>query len=161
VAGASGNAVLPSGSWHRVPGYVAPVGAHPFLSEEWIAEARRIHEEHRGRVQTAPPQIRMNLVVTDVPFGSGSMDAHVDTLSGELEIDLGHLRDADIALTLGYETAKAILVEQDGQAAMQAFLGGRIKIEGDMTKLLVLQGQLATPDPVAVEVAQRIREITS
>ena len=103
----------------------------------------------------------MNLVVTDVPFGSGSMNAHVDTLSGELEVDLGHLRDADIALTLGYETAKAILVEQDGQAAMQAFLGGRIKIEGDMTKLLVLQGQLATPDPVAVEVAEKIREITA
>lgn len=103
----------------------------------------------------------MNLVVTEVPFGSGSMDAHVDTLSGELEIDLGHLRDADIALTLGYDTAKAILVEQDGQAAMQAFLGGRIKVEGDMTKLLVLQGQLATPDPVAVEVAEKIRAITA
>ena len=53
------------------------------------------------------------------------------------------------------------LVEQDGQAAMQAFMGGRIKVQGDMTKLLVLQGQLGTPDPVALEVAGRIKAITS
>ena len=140
---------------------VVPVRAFPFLSDEWIAEARRIHESYRGKSEKKPPEIRMNLVVTEVPFGGGSLDAHVDTMSGELEVDLGHLRDADLALTLGYETAKAILIEQDSQAAMQAFFGGRIKIDGDMTKLLLLQGQLSAPDPVAAEVAEKIRDMTS
>ena len=96
-----------------------------------------------------------------MPFGAGSIDAHVDTSSGEMEIDTGHLQHVEVTLTVDYPTARAILVEQDAQAAMSAFLGGRIKVDGDMSKLLVLQGQLGTPDPVALEVAGRIRDITS
>jgi hypothetical protein len=44
---------------------------------------------------------------------------------------------------------------------MSAFMGGRIKVQGDMSKLLLLQGQLSTADPLALEVAGRIRDITS
>lgn len=134
---------------------------HPFLSDEWIAEARSIHAEYRGRVAPVEHPIRVNLVVTAVPFGSGSVDAHVDTGTGEVEMDLGHLRDADLTLTLDYDTAKGILIEQDAQAAMSAFMGGRIKLDGDMAKLLLLQGQLATADPMAAEAAERIRSITA
>jgi hypothetical protein len=134
---------------------------HPFLSPAWIDEARRINEEYRGRTAAVPAQVKVNLVVTDVPFEGGTLDAHVDSSSGELEIETGHLEGPDMTLTLDYATARSILVEQDGQAAMQAFMGGRIKVQGDMTKLLVLQGQLGTPDPVALEVAGRIKAITA
>jgi hypothetical protein len=137
------------------------VATHPFLSPEWIDEARKINDEYRGRTAAVPAQVKVNLVVTDVPFEGGTLDAHVDTSSGELEIETGHLDGADMTLTLDYATARGILVEQDGQAAMQAFMGGRIKVQGDMTKLLVLQGQLGMPDPVALEVAGRIKAITS
>jgi hypothetical protein len=137
------------------------VATHPFLSPEWIDEARRIHDEYRGKTAPVPAEVRVNLVVTDVPFGSGSLDAHVDTTSGELEIDTGHLDATDLTLTLDYQTARAILVEQNPQVAMSAFMGGRIKVQGDMTKLIVLQGQMGAADPVALEVAGRIRDITS
>jgi hypothetical protein len=137
------------------------VATHPFLSPEWIDEARRIHEEYRGRTSPVPVVVRVNLIITDVPFENGSLDAHADTLSGELEVDTGHLEEADTTLTLDYDTARATLVEQDAQAAMSAFMGGRIKVQGDMSKLLLLQGQLGTADPVALEVAGRIRAITS
>jgi len=133
---------------------------HPFLSDEWIAAARQIHDEYRGRTPTVDHAVRMNLVVTDVPFGSGAIDAHVDTSSGEMEIDTGHLPVVDVTLTLDYPTAKAILVEQDPQSAMQAFLGGRIKVQGDLAKVIVLQGQVGTADAVALEVAGRVRAIT-
>lgn len=136
------------------------MATHPFLSDEWIIEARRIHDEYRGRGAEVAHQVRMNLIVTDVPFGSGSLDAHADTSTGELEIETGHLDGADVTLTLDYATARAILVEQDPQAGMQAFLGGRIKVQGDMTKLMVLQGSLGAGDPVALEVAGRISEMT-
>ena len=136
------------------------MATHPFLSDEWITEARRIHDEYRGRGAEVPHEVRMNLVVTDVPFGTGTLDAHADTSSGELEIDTGHLDTADVTLTLDYATARAILVEQDPQAGMQAFMGGRIKVQGDMTKLMVLQGSLGTADPVALEAAGRISEMT-
>jgi hypothetical protein len=136
------------------------VATHPFLSPEWIDEARKINDEYRGRTAAVPTQVMVNLVVTDVPFDAGTIDAHVDTSSGEMEIDTGHLDGADMTLTLDYLTARQILVDQDPQAGMQAFMGGRIKVQGDMTKLLLLQGQLGTADPVAVEIAGRVKSIT-
>lgn len=136
------------------------MATYPFLSDEWIAEARRIHEAYRRQGAEAPPDVRMNLVVTDVPFGAGTIDAHVDTTSGELDLELGHLDAAEATLTLDYDTARAILVDQDQQAVMKAFMGGRIKVQGDMTKLIVLQGSIGTADAAAFEAAGRIRAMT-
>jgi len=62
-------------------------------------------------------------------------------------------------VTVDYETAKAILVDGNSQAAMQAFMMGRVQIQGDMTKLLALQ--TAPVDPTTQELAARIREITA
>jgi len=61
-------------------------------------------------------------------------------------------------VTLDYGTAKSILVEGNPQAGMQAFMAGKIKVEGDMAKLMALQA--APPDATAQEVATRLREIT-
>ena len=43
--------------------------------------------------------------------------------SGEPDIERGHMEDADLKVTLDYETAKAILVEGNGQAAMTGVHG--------------------------------------
>jgi len=130
-----------------------------FLSDEWTAEVRRLHDE--VVTQSTPPaqSVRMNLILTQSPLGDGTIDAHVDTSSGELIVDTGHLDSPDLTVTVDYETAKAILVEDDAQAAMQAFMSGRIKIEGDMTLLLAMQN---TPvDPAHQELAARVRDITA
>ena len=73
-------------------------------------------------------------------------------------MDRGHLDSPDLTVTVDYETAKAILVDGDAQAAMQAFMSGRIKIDGDVAQLLALQN--AQVDPVHQELARRIREVT-
>jgi hypothetical protein len=138
------------------------VATYPFLSDEWLAEARRIYQEYRGRVPAPSQALRMNQVITDVPFGDGTIDAHLDTSSGELEIDLGHIEGAEVKVTLDYDTAKAVLVNGDLQAAMQAFMSGRIKAEGDITRLMGLQlGGPGSADPAAAEIARRIQEITA
>ena len=64
---------------------------YPFLSDEWIAEARTIRAELAGPESeegAAPPaaSVRMNQVITDVPFGEGAMQAHLDTSSGTVEM---------------------------------------------------------------------------
>ncbi len=100
----------------------------------------------------------MNLVLTDAPFGGGIIDAHLDTSSGELLLERGHLDSADLTVTVEYETAKAILVEGNVQAAMQAFMAGRIKLEGDMSLLFAMQN--SPVDAVHQELAARVREIT-
>lgn len=136
------------------------MATYPFLSDQWIAEAHRIHEAYQGQGAEALPEVRLNLVISDVPFGDGAIDAHIDTTTGDLDLDLGHLDAAEATLTLDYETARAVLVEQDQQAVMKAFMGGRIKVQGDMTKLLVLQGSIGNADPVTLEAAGRIRDMT-
>ena len=131
---------------------------YPFLSEEWLEAAKAIREEYHGK--TAPPAhaVRMNQVITDVPFGDGSIDAHLDTSSGEMQMDMGHIDPADLTVTLDYATAKAILVDGNPQAGMQAFMAGKIKVQGDMTKMMAMQQ--AAPDPVQTEIAAKIKAIT-
>jgi putative sterol carrier protein len=41
---------------------------------------------------------------------------------------------------------------------MQAFMAGKIKVEGDVTKLMAMQA--TPPDPGTLELAGRIKEIT-
>ncbi|HMQ24838.1 MAG TPA: SCP2 sterol-binding domain-containing protein [Acidimicrobiales bacterium] len=132
---------------------------YPFLSEEWMEEAHKIREEFHGQVSPPAHVVRMNQIITDVPFGDGGpIKAYMDTSEGELELDLGELENPDLTVTVDYETAKAIFVEQNPQAGMQAFMAGKIKVTGDMTKLMAMQSQ--APDPVAQQVAERIKEIT-
>ena len=129
-----------------------------FLSDEWLAEARTIRSEYDDKGTAVQHSIRMNLVVTAVPFGEGSVHAHADTSTGELILDTGHIDPADLKVTVEYEIAKAILVEGNPQAGIQAFMQGKIKVEGDIAKLLALQSM--TPDPVTAEIGARIQAIT-
>jgi putative sterol carrier protein len=132
--------------------------AYKFLSDEWMDAAKAIREEFAGQGTPPAHTIKMNQVITDVPFGDGSIDAHMDTSSGEIEMELGHMDGADLTVTLDYETAKAIFVDQNPQAGMQAFMAGKIKVQGDMTKLMAMQA--GAPDATAQAVAARIKEIT-
>jgi hypothetical protein len=128
---------------------------YQFLSDEGIDAARKLREDTAAPA-TTPAPVKMNLTITDVPFGEGSVDAHMDTTSGELELDLGHLDGSDVAATLDYETAKAMMVDADPQAAMQAFMAGKIKLTGDMTKAMAMQSGPADPD-----LTKKIQEITA
>lgn len=139
--------------------------SYPFLSDEWIAEARRIRADFAAdpdhEAPAAPAPVRMNQVITEVPFGDGTLDAHLDTSSGALEMETGHLDDPDVTVTLDYGTAKAIFVDGTLERGMKAFMDGKIRVQGDMAKLISALQQLAPPDASAVDEAQaRIRAIT-
>ena len=131
---------------------------YAFLSDEWLDAAKKIREEYAG--QTSPPAhaVRMNQIITEVPFGEGTINAHMDTSGGDMVMDVGHLENPDLTVTLDYATAQAILVEGNPQAGMQAFMAGKIKVQGDMTKLMAMQQ--GTPDPTQAEIAAKIKEIT-
>ena len=132
---------------------------YPFLSEEWMAEAKKIRDEYAGKSAPMAQTMKMNQIITEVPFGDGTINAHMDTSGGEMQMDMGHLENPDLTVTLDYATAKAILVDGNPQAGMQAFMAGKIKVQGDMTKMMALQS--GTPDPAAAEIAAKIQEITS
>jgi putative sterol carrier protein len=118
---------------------------YKFLSDEWIEAARKLREETDEA--TTPHQVKMNLVITDVPFGDGTVEAHMDTTSGTVQLDVGHVDTPDVTATLDYDTARAMMVDNNPQAGMQAFMAGKIKLQGDMTKAMALQtGGPSDPD---------------
>ncbi len=132
---------------------------HVFLSPEWMKAAKQIREEMPPPTTQPDQAVRMNQVINDPPFGEGaSIKVHLDTSSGEVVIDEGHLDEADLTVTVDWETAKAIFVELDANAAMQAFMSGKVKVAGDITKLIALQQ--TSPDPNAAAFAAAIRDMT-
>ena len=130
-----------------------------FLSPEWMVAAKAIRDEMPHPDVPAAGLMKMNLIVTDTPF-AGDVHGHIDTTDGEIVIEDGHIDSPDLTVTVDFATARAIFVNLDFAAAMQAFMGGRINVQGDITKLMSLQAPGSTPDPQALAIADAVRSIT-
>lgn len=137
---------------------------HEFLSPEWIEAAIALRDEYTGALPEPPTPVRMNLVVTGMPHGpEDELAASIDTARSGLLPRLGHVDDPELTVTLEYEVAKKLLLSQDPQAVGEAFFGGRIRVDGDMTRIFLLQ----TLDPTDAEkdlahkVNSRLLEITA
>ena len=134
--------------------------SHQFLSESWIEAARDIRHRYSGDVPVIDVVVRINVITTKVPFGDGSISAYIDTSNGSLEMELGSIEESDLTVTTDYETARKLFVEQDPTASMQAFMAGRIKVEGDITRLMVMQTSLPQTEKTEA-VAAEIKAITA
>lgn len=133
---------------------------NPFLSDEWMAEAKAIRAKYEGQTAKVTQSIKVNQVITDVPFGEGNINSYIDTSSGDVVMDLGALDTPDVTVTTDYATAKALFVDQDQAAAMQAFMTGKIKVQGDMMKMMALQTAMPTDD-ASKAIAEEIKSITA
>jgi putative sterol carrier protein len=133
---------------------------YPFLSEEWMNEARSIRNKYADQVPDVAASIRINQVTTDVPFGDGTVHSYIDTSSGTLMMELGDLDDPDATITIDYDTAKAMFVDQDQAVAMQAFMSGKIVVQGDMMKMMALQTAMPTTE-VSEKIAEEVKAITN
>ena len=132
-----------------------------FLSEEWVSQARDIQQEFKGKGAPPAAQAQINLEITAVPedVGDDPIRATIDTTDGVADLELGAFDSPDASISLEYDTAKAFLVEGNPQVVMQAVMSGKVKISGDMTKVLAL-GQGGAPDDTALEIGERLRAIT-
>jgi hypothetical protein len=99
----------------------------------------------------------MNVVVTDTPFGDDRR-FHIAALAGEPDWGMGHLERPDLTLSTDYATAKDIFMSGEPQAAMQAFMEGKVKLQGDLTKLMA--AQVAGTGPGAPGLAEELSAIT-
>ena len=134
---------------------------YPFLSDEWMAAAREIRARHVIDEADVPVEpIRMNQVITEVPFGDGTVWSYLDTSDGALVLELGELEEPDLTVMTDWETAKTVFVEQDIAAATQAFLQGRIRVQGNMMKLMTMQTAVSS-SPTAAQIASELRDITA
>ena len=133
--------------------------SYAFLSPEWIEAAKEIRAKYADEAAAVSTIIRLNGIVTETPFSDGPLSIQLDTSSGIVHMELGLLENPDLTITTDYATARKIFVEQDQAGAMQAFMGGRIKVQGDMMKLMALQTQMPN-DQVAKQIAGEISDIT-
>jgi hypothetical protein len=131
------------------------VAKHQFLSDDWFAIVDKLVEDI-GADAPANAELLMNLVVTDTPFGAERL-LHVGARNGRGHWGIGHATDADLTVTTDYETARQILLSGDPQAGLSAFLEGKVRIQGDLAKLLATQAAAA---PGASALAEAIQGIT-
>ena len=130
---------------------------HAFLSDNWFAEVDRLVAKHGN--DTAPPHanVTVNLTVTDTPFGD-ERHLHMGAKDGQGAFAKGHADPADVTLTTDYATAKDVFVSGNPQAGMQAFMAGKVKVQGDMTKLMAAQAGGGGGDPALQEAIQQMTE---
>ena len=133
-----------------------------FLSDEWMEAAKEIRARYEDDLPDVTMSVRINQVITDVPFGDGTINAYVDTSDGSLELELGEVDEPDAVVVIDYHTAHAMIVERDPTVLMQSFLEGRIRVQGDMMKLMAMQGAAAPApdDELALRMADELRGIT-
>ncbi len=132
---------------------------YPFLSTSWMDAAKAIRANYAGQAPKITAVIRINQVITDVPFGDGTILACMDTSSGEMEVELGALENPDATVTTDWATARAIFGLNDQAAAMQAFMGGKIKVAGDMMKMMAMPTSIPQSD-ITAKIAEEIKNIT-
>lgn len=133
---------------------------HAFLSEGWFNEAHSIREKYWDDIPEVTAVIKINQLITDVPFGDGQVQCFIDTSSGRLSMEPGSLDDADATVTTDYDTARALFVDADQAAAMAAFMSGKIKVQGDMMKMMALQTAVPEND-FTEKIAAEIQAITT
>lgn len=127
-----------------------------------MAAARAIREKYQDDLPQVTIEVRINQIVTDVPFGDGVIHAYIDTSDGSVDLELGELAEPDAVLIVDYATAKAMVVERDPAIVMQSFMEGRVKVQGDMMKVMAMQATAAAHDTEAAErLADEIRAITN
>ncbi len=132
---------------------------YAFLSDEWMAATREIRGKFEEQLPPVSVSIRINQVITDVPFGEGTINAHIDTSNGTFEFGLGELDEPDAVMMTDYDTARALIVDRDPAVAMQSFMAGKVRVQGDMMKLMALQ--TAVPqNEFSEQVAEEIAAIT-
>jgi len=130
-----------------------------FLSDDWFEAAIALREKYADQLPATVMQLRINQVITDVPFGDGEVRAYLDTTNGTLEFLQGEVDDPDAVVTTDYETARIMIVDQDPAAGMQAFMAGKVKVQGDMMKLMAAQAAQPAND-VSEQLAEELRALT-
>ena len=137
--------------------------SHEFLSPAWMEAARAIRKKYADQATKVTTVIRMNQVITDVPDGVSdgpTLKTYMDTSSGNVEMEIGELETPDLTITTDYDTARKLFVEQDQAAGMQAFMAGKIKVQGDMMKMMAMQTAMPQDD-IAKTIANEIKSITA
>ena len=126
---------------------------YEFLSPEWFAKVDELIATAGDlQIPAAMKEAEVNVTVTSA--------------AGETRLFMkdglffqGHQPTAAAQVTVSSELARKIFVDGDAAAGVQAFLGGEMKVEGDLAKLVALQ--TVEPSEPQKRLTKQIAEITA
>ena len=108
-----------------------------FLTEEWAQTmTEKLNASDDFKNAASSQEVKLQQVVTDTPDG-GEGKYYFTIEGGNATVSLGEISDADATITQNYETAVAINKQELN--AQNAFMQGKLKISGNMMKLMQLQ----------------------
>jgi putative sterol carrier protein len=112
-----------------------------YLSEEWAKEVNnRLQGSEAVKNAAKGQNITLQQVFTDVPE-KGEVKSYFKLTDGQPELGLGETEGSEATITQSYDTAVSVNKgELQGQAA---FMQGKLKIQGNLMKVMQLQGFLA------------------
>ena len=123
-----------------------------FLSQEWLDETRALAADQPERPGASA---KMQYVVTGSPGGDVSYYWVLE--NGKLlESKVGTLDDAEVTLTQSYEDA--VKVQKGELDANAAFMQGRVKVTGNMAKLMALLPLTNAPEYKGLQ--EKIKAVT-
>jgi putative sterol carrier protein len=123
-----------------------------YLSQEWLDEGKDLAQDFPERPGATA---RMQYVITGGPDGDVKYFQVID--NGKMqESTLGEDANAEFTLTLTYDdSVKVAKGELDANAA---FMQGRMKVTGNMGKLMSLMPLTQSPEYKAIQ--EKIRAVT-
>ena len=124
-----------------------------FLSNEWFDKVDSLTAE-AGDLNLSPALAGMALNMTVTEAGKEDINLSLD--GGKIQKGLSS--NAKTTLTMDEETLRKVFLEFDMAAAMQAFMTGKIKVQGDMSQLMALQ--TARPSDEQKALFQRVLDMT-
>lgn len=124
-----------------------------FLTDTWFEQVEQMGNE-AGELNLPPALANMviNLKVVD-----NEEEIEANFANGLLHKGLNS--DATTTLLLDRATLQSIITDFDMNEIMGAFMGGKIRVEGDMSQLMALQ--TARPSTEQKELFKRIRAETT
>lgn len=110
-----------------------------FLSEEWakaVQDALNANESFRSAAGTQSAKIQQVVTSSD-----GERRYWFVLDAGQASLGVGELGEpVDATITQDYETASAIMKNE--LSAVAAYMSGKLRVSGDLMKLMQLQGAL-------------------
>ena len=111
-----------------------------YLSEDWAKSVTEALNAHDGfKQQAAGKTVKLQNVVSGQ---EGETKYYFKLQDGQADVGLGDLDDAEATLTADYDTSAAL--SRNELNATAAYMSGKLKIQGDLMKLMQLQGLFNT-----------------
>lgn len=114
-----------------------------FLSDAWFTEVEKLNNSV-GELNL-PPNLA-SLVVNVKIEGDNNIQMYLK----DGKLSQGQAGDAVSEILIDGDTLQAIISRFDVNAALEAFMMGKIRINGDMSKVMALQTAKPTPEQKAL-----------